>query len=253
MDIATLIGLAGAVLMIIGSMVYAGGVMPFVDVPSVIIVFGGTLFVVMAMKPMPVFIGHFRAMMKAFRPDTFDTAALIDLMVELSNIARKDGIMALEGKATSDPFLEKGLQLLVDGVDEQKMVKQLKYEITALKARHEAYQGAIKAWIDIGPAMGMVGTLIGLVLMLGNMSDPKSIGPAMAVALLTTLYGALIANVIFGPILNKLEGFSSDEVTWRELVIEGLRGIARGESPRAIEDQLICALEMKEQQKRKAA
>ncbi|MFN7051636.1 MAG: motility protein A, partial [Gemmobacter sp.] len=110
-----------------------------------------------------------------------------------------------------------------------------------------------KSWVDIGPAMGMVGTLIGLVLMLGNMSDPKSIGPAMAVALLTTLYGALLANVIFGPILTKLEGYSDDEVTYRELVIEGLRGIARGDAPRVIEDQLVCVLDNRTQQKRKAA
>ncbi|WP_126979196.1 motility protein A [Frigidibacter oleivorans] len=253
MDIATLIGLIGAVGMVLGSMIYAGGVSPFVDIPSVLIVLGGTLFVVMAMKPMPVFLGHFKAMAKAFKPAVFDTDALITRMVDLSNIARKDGIMALEGKVSGEPFLEKGLQLLIDGADEARMSKQMKYEIKAMKARHGAYQGAIKAWVDIGPAMGMVGTLIGLVLMLGNMSDPKSIGPAMAVALLTTLYGALVANVIFGPILNKLEGYSEDEVVYRELVIEGLRGIARGESARIIEDQLLCALDMRSQARRRAA
>lgn len=253
MDIATLVGLIGAVVMIVGSMIYAGGVSPFIDVPSLLIVFGGTFFVVLAMKPMPVFVGHFKAMGKAFRPGNYDTDALITLMVDLSATARKEGMMALESKATGEAFLTKGLQMLIDGVDEAKLVKQLKYEIKAMKARHAAYQGAIKAWVDIGPAMGMVGTLIGLVLMLGNMSDPKSIGPAMAVALLTTLYGALVANVIFGPILNKLEGYSEDEATYRELVIEGLRGIAKGEAPRAIEDQLICALDTKAQQKRKAA
>jgi len=253
LDIATLVGLVGAIVMIIGSMIYAGGVSPFIDIPSLFIVFGGTFFVVMAMKPMPVFIGHFKAMGKAFRPGNFDTDALITQMVNLSATARKEGMMALESMTTGEAFLTKGLQMLIDGVDEAKLVKQLKYEIKAMKARHAAYQGAIKAWVDIGPAMGMVGTLIGLVLMLGNMSDPKSIGPAMAVALLTTLYGALVANVIFGPILNKLEGYSEDEVTYRELVIEGLRGIAKGEAPRAIEDQLICALDTKAQQKRKAA
>lgn len=253
MDIATLIGMVGAVGMVIGSMIFAGGVSPFIDVPSAVIVFGGTAFVVMVTKPLPVFVGHFKAMAKAFKPSRFDTEALIAQMVEFSQVARKDGMMALEGKATGEPFLEKGLQLLVDGVDEAKMVKQLKYEIKALKARHGAYQGAIKSWVDIGPAMGMVGTLIGLVLMLGNMSDPKSIGPAMAVALLTTLYGALMANVIFGPILIKLEGYSDDEVTYRELVIEGLRGIARGDAPRVIEDQLVCVLDNRTQQKRKAA
>lgn len=253
MDIATLIGLVGAVVMIIGSMIYAGGVAPFIDIPSLVIVFGGTFFIVMLMKPMPVFLGHFRAMAKAFRPSTFDTEALIEQVTELAAMARKEGMMALEGKGPPEPFFTKGLQLLIDGVEEARLVKQLKYEIRAMKARHAAYHGAIKAWVDIGPAMGMVGTLIGLVLMLGNMSDPKSIGPAMAVALLTTLYGALVANVIFGPILGKLEGYSQDEVTYRELVIEGLRGIARGEAPRMIEDQLLCALDARAQARRKAA
>ncbi|EGJ21703.1 MotA [Cereibacter sphaeroides WS8N] len=253
MDIAAAIGLIGAIVMVVGSMIYAGGVAPFVDIPSLVIVVAGTAFIVLAMKPLPVFLGHFKAMMKVFKPSRFDMNEVISTMVELSNLARKDGIMALEGKAVPDAFFEKGLQLLVDGTDEAKLVKQLKYEIKAMKARHEAYQGAVKAWIDIGPAMGMVGTLIGLVLMLGNMSDPKSIGPAMAVALLTTLYGALMANVIFAPILNKLEGYSADEVTYRELVIEGLRGIARGESARMIEDQMVCALDRKQQMKRKAA
>ena len=126
-------------------------------------------------------------------------------MVELSGIARKDGMMALEGQEVPDKFFQKGLQMLVDGADEAKLVSQLNMEIKAMKNRHEVNQNAVKAWIDIAPAMGMVGTLIGLVLMLGNMSDPKAIGPAMAVALLTTMYGAIIANVLFLPLLNKLK------------------------------------------------
>lgn len=253
MDIATLVGIIGAVVMIIGSMVYAGGVSPFVDIPSLVIVFGGTLFVVMMTRPLPVFLGHFAAMAKAFKPSVPALDLLITRMVDLSNIARKDGMMALEGQAVPDKFFEKGLQMLVDGADEAKLSKQLKTEIKAMKARHEAYQGAIKAWIDYGPAMGMVGTLIGLVLMLGNMSDPKSIGPAMAVALLTTLYGALVANVIFGPILVKLESYTADEVTYREMVIEGLRGIARGESARNIQDKMVGVLPPKAQAKLMAA
>jgi chemotaxis protein MotA len=253
MDIATLVGIVGAIVMIVGSMVYAGGVAPFVDIPSVVIVFGGTLFVVMLTKPLDVFVSHFKAMGKAFRPSVPSIEGLIERMVELSTIARKDGMMALEGQEVPDSFCQKGLQMLVDGADEGKLVKQLKLEIKAMKSRHEANQGAIKAWVDYGPAMGMVGTLIGLVLMLGNMSDPKSIGPAMAVALLTTLYGALVANVIFGPILVKLEGMTGDEVTYRQMVIEGLRGIARGDSPRAVQENMIAILPPKAQEKLMAA
>ena len=138
-------------------------------------------------------------MAKAFMPPIKKMDELIERMVELSGIARKDGMMALEGQEVPDKFFQKGLQMLVDGADEAKLVTQLNKEIKAMKKRHEVNQNAVKAWIDIAPAMGMVGTLIGLVLMLGNMSDPKAIGPAMAVALLTTMYGAIIANVLFLP------------------------------------------------------
>lgn len=249
MDIASLIGFIGAVGMIVGSMVAGGGVGPFIDVPSILIVFGGSFFAVMYLNPMGTFLASFGAMAKAFKPSVFKTEALIEKMVELSNLARKDGMMALEGQTVTDKFFEKGLQMLVDGADEAKLVKQLKQEIEAMKRRHAGNHGAIKAWIDIGPAMGMIGTLIGLVLMLGNMSDPKAIGPAMAVALLTTLYGAFMANVMFMPMLAKLENYSADEVVYRELVIEGLRGIAKGESGRNIQDQLSAALSPKEQAK----
>ncbi|MCZ8150855.1 MAG: MotA/TolQ/ExbB proton channel family protein [Rhodobacteraceae bacterium] len=253
MDIATLVGLVGAIVMIIGSMMYAGGVSPFIDYASVVIVFGGTFFIVMMKVPMAVFFGHFKAMGKAFKPTTFDMAAVVERMVELATVARKDGMMALEGQQVPDRFFERGLQMLIDGADEAKLVKSMKQEIKAMKSRHESIHSAFKAWIDYGPAMGMVGTLIGLVLMLGNMSDPKSIGPAMAVALLTTLYGALIANVMFGPIVAKLEGYTADEVAYRELVIEGLRGIARGDSPRSVQDQMVTVLPPKEQARLMAA
>jgi len=253
MDIATLVGLIGAIVMIIGSMVYAGGVMPFVDYASLVSVFGGTFFVVMMKMPMSVFIAHFKAMGKAFKPSVFDMSAVVERMVELAGIARKDGMMALEGQAVTDRFFERGLQMLIDGADEGRLVKAMKQEIKAMKGRHAGVHSALKAWIDYGPAMGMVGTLIGLVLMLGNMSDPKSIGPAMAVALLTTLYGALVANVIYGPILAKLEGYTADEVTYREVVLEGLRAIARGESPRAVQDQMVTVLPPAEQARMMAA
>lgn len=253
MDLASLIGFLGSMAMIIGSMIFAGGVMPFVDIPSILIVFGGTAFSVMNTAPMGTFIGSFKAMGKAFKPFKGQPDELIEKMVELSNLARKDGMMALEGQQVPDKFFEKGLQMLVDGADEAKLVKQLKAEIKGMKGRHEGYHGVIKAWIDIGPAMGMIGTLIGLVLMLGNMSDPKAIGPAMAVALLTTLYGAMVANVIFGPMLTKLEGYTAAEVEYRQMVIEGLRAIAKGESPRNIQDQMMTALDPKAQEKMKAA
>ena len=174
-------------------------------------------------------------------------------MVELGAVARKDGMMALEGQEVPEDFFKKGMQLLVDGADETKLVQQLTSELKSMKSRHEANQLVVKAWIDLAPAMGMIGTLIGLVLMLGNMSDPAAIGPAMAVALLTTMYGAIVANVLFTPMLVKLEGYTAYEVVYREMVILGLRNIARGESPRNIQDQMGTKLPPKMQAKLEAA
>ena len=239
--------------MILGAMISGGGLAPFFDVPSVLIVFGGTFFLVMYSTPMPVFLGSFGAMAKAFMPPIKKQDELIERMVELSGIARKDGMMALEGQEVPDKFFQKGLQMLVDGADESKLVTQLNKEIKSMLKRHESNQTAIKAWIDLAPAMGMVGTLIGLVLMLGNMADPKAIGPAMAVALLTTMYGAIIANVLFMPLLTKLEGYTQYEAVYREMVVTGLRNIARGESPRNIQDQMVANLSPKIQEKMEVA
>ena len=254
MDLASLIGMLGALGFIGGSMISsAGSLGPFLDVPSALVVLGGTFFAVMWTTPLPAFLGHFGAMAKCFLPPVKKLDATIIRLVELAAIARKDGMMALEGQDVPDKFFEKGMQLLVDGADEAKMVKIMNAEIAAMKSRHEVNHGILSAWIDIAPAMGMIGTLVGLVVMLGNMRDPKAIGPAMAVALLTTLYGAFFANVFFGPIRTKLEGYTAYEIFYRGVVLEGLRNIARGESPRNIQDVLASNLPSKQQEKLAAA
>ena len=249
MDIASLIGFIGAVGAIIASMVMGGGIAPFIDTQSIFIVFGGTFFAVMYANPLPLFLGSFGAMLKAFTPPVKKLDETVEKMVELAGMARKDGMMALEGQPVPDKFFEKGMQLLIDGADEQKLVKQLNSEIASMKARHQANQNVVQGWVDVAPAMGMIGTLIGLVLMLGNMGDPKSIGPAMAVALLTTLYGAFVANVLFAPIKAKLEYYTAYEVVYRQIIMEGLRGIARSESPRNIQDNMAASLPPKLQSK----
>ncbi len=253
MDLATVIGIVGAIGMVIGAMIVAGGLSPFLDVPSILIVFGGTAFAALATTSLAAFFRSFKAMLLMFKPFTQRTEDLVPRMVELATLARKDGMMALEGQQVPDKFFERGLQMLVDGADEAKLVKQLKQDVKAMKSRHQGIHRVVKAWIDIGPAFGMIGTLIGLVLMLGNMSDVASIGPAMAVALLTTLYGAFIANVLFGPFLSKMEQRTEAEIEYRMLVIEGLRGILRGDSPRVLEDQLAAALDPAAQEKLRAA
>jgi chemotaxis protein MotA len=208
---------------------------------------------VMYTTPLPTFLSSFGAMGKAFFPPVKSQEQLVTRMVELAAIARKDGMMALDGQDVPDKFFQKGMQMLVDGADEKKLVAQLTQEIKSMRERHGDLQAVVKAWVDLAPAMGMIGTLVGLVLMLGNMSDPKAIGPAMAVALLTTLYGAFFANVMFAPMLTKLELYTNKESVYREMVVLGLRNIARGESPRNIQDQLAANLPPKIQQKLEAA
>ena len=242
MDIASLIGLIGTLGMIAGAMVSSGGIGAFVDTPSMLIVFGGTAFAVMYRSTLPMFLGSFGTLVKVFMPGAKKYDELITRLTELAGIARKDGMMALEGQEVPDKFFEKGLQMLVDGADESKLTDQLNRELKAMKVRHENMTGVFQAWVDLAPAMGMIGTLIGLVAMLGNMADPKAIGPAMAVALLTTLYGAMIANCIFMPIVTKLEGYSAHEAMYREMIVMGLKFISRGESPRNITDQLVANL-----------
>ena len=141
MDIASLIGLLGAIGMIVGAMISGGGVGPFIDVPSILIVFGGTFFAAMYTAPLPVYLGSFGAMAKAFLPPVKKQDEMIMKIAELAAVARKDGMMALEGQDVPDKFFEKGLQMLVDGADEKKLTQVLKAEIGAMKVRHEAMQG----------------------------------------------------------------------------------------------------------------
>ena len=249
MDIASLLGIVGAIGMILAAMIAGGGIAPFIDQQSVLIVFGGTFFAVMYSVPLPTFLASFKSMLKCFKPNMPKFEDAVIRMVELAGMARKDGMMALEGQPVPDPFFERGMQMLVDGADEQKLIKQMNAEIGSMQVRHAATTGCVNSWVDLAPAMGMIGTLIGLVLMLGNMGDPKSIGPAMAVALLTTLYGAFVANVMFMPMVKKLEGYTEYEVNYRKVVLEGLRGIARSDSPRNIQDQMAATLPPKLQAK----
>jgi len=253
MDLATLIGFLGTLGMIAGAMISAGGLGSYIDVPSILIVFGGSFFAVMYTAPLPVYFGAYGAMAKAFKPPVKKMDELITRIVELAGIARKDGMMALEGQETPDAFFDSGLQMLVDGADEEKLTVQLKKELKSMQTRHEKNIGVCQSWVDIAPAMGMIGTLVGLVLMLGNMADPKAIGPAMAVALLTTLYGAFIANVLFLPMRTVLENYTSAEIVYRGMVITGLQNIARGESPRNIQDELVANLAPAAQAKLEAA
>ena len=160
----------------------------------------------------------------------------------MANIARKDGLIALEGQDIKNQYLAKGIGLLVDSTPPEIIESSLENELTLMKSRHTNAAMMWRSWADIAPAMGMIGTLVGLVGMLQNMSDPKSIGPAMAIALLTTLYGAFFANVLAKPIAEKLEGYSQDETENCELIVEGIMGIQSGMNPRSLSDLLATRL-----------
>lgn len=238
MDIATLVGLLGGLGIVIGAMVLGGDVGVFVNVPSLLIVIGGSFFVVMIKFPLGQFLSAGKVAAKAFLFKSVSPEEIIAETVGLADAARKGGLLSLEDKEVSTPFMQRGIQLLVDGHDPEVVKSLLHKESGLTLERHSLGAQTFKAIGDVGPAMGMIGTLVGLVQMLSNMSDPKSIGPAMAVALLTTLYGAMLATVIALPIADKLERRKDEEALNRSLIIDGLLSIQAGQNPRVIEQML---------------
>jgi chemotaxis protein MotA len=237
-DLATIIGLVGAMVIIIASMVLSGGVGMFFDIPSVLIVIVGSIFVVMAKFGLGQFLSAGKVAAKAFMFKLPDPADMIDEIVGLADEARKGGLLSLEGKEVSSDFLQSGIQLLVDGHDPDVVKTLLSKDKDRAVERHTLGAKIFSSIADVGPAMGMIGTLVGLVAMLSNMDDPKSIGPAMAVALLTTLYGAMMANMIAIPIADKLSLRRAEEDMTKSLVIDALLAIQSGQNPRVIDSML---------------
>ncbi|MBT6273984.1 MAG: flagellar motor protein PomA [Chromatiales bacterium] len=239
MDIATLIGLIGVVGVLLGAIFSGGsGIEPFVNIPSIMIVFGGSLMAILIKFPLGSVFGAFKVALRTFLGKFDQPEALIVESVGLADTARKQGILALDGVEMNNAFLKHGIQLLVDG-NEDAIVKQvLTNDMDQMIERHEQGESIFRAIGDVAPAMGMIGTLVGLILMLGNMSDPKSIGPAMAVALLTTLYGAVIANAFALPMADKLAARNNQERIMKLVVIESVTAIRAGLNPRVMRELL---------------
>jgi len=242
-DIASLLGVILGIGMVLFGIIQNGGVpalLNFLDAPSAIITIGGSLSAVLCSNKLSGFIAGIKSFALPFKEKSVDPGETINKIIELSNVSRKEGLLALEEAAGSidDEFLKKGIMLVVDGTDAELVRGILETELVNLDTRHKSTIGFFDNWAALAPAWGMIGTLLGLVNMLKNLSDTASIGPNMAVALLTTLYGSLIANWICVPISNKLKLQNNDEYQLREIIIEGLLSIQAGENPRVIEEKL---------------
>jgi chemotaxis protein MotA len=237
-DLATLIGLIGGIGFVLMAMILGGSLMMFFDVTSILIVVGGSAFVVLMKFTLGQFFGAAKIAGKAFMFKADQPEDLIAKIVEMADAARKGGFLALEEMEISNTFMQKGIDLLVDGHDADVVRSAMQKDITLTDERHESGTTVFRAFGDVAPAMGMIGTLVGLVAMLSNMDDPKSIGPAMAVALLTTLYGAVLSNMIFFPIADKLALRRGQETLNRRLIMDGVLAIQDGQNPRVIDSYL---------------
>ncbi len=244
MDIATLVGIVLSFALVLSAIMMGGSLSIFINIPSVMIVVGGTLGATMINYPLPDILKVTKVVKNAFFMKKMTANELIATFVNLAGIARREGILALESKLNEmeDEFMKKGMQLSVDGLEPAAIKEILETEIDAIQDRHKLGAEIFTTMGTFAPALGMIGTLIGLVQMLQTMSDPSTIGPAMAVALLTTFYGAIMANILFLPIAGKLKNRSSEEVMMKDLMTEGVISIAKGENPRVIEQKLNAYL-----------
>ncbi len=238
MDIASIVGFILAYVIIGGAITLGGPFIIFVNVPSILVVVGGTFAVTLMRVTLANFLGSFKIGLKGFFYKLDKPQVLIEESVDLANVARKEGILALEGREISNSFLERGIGLCIDGHAPEVVKNLLSKDINMSIERHTTGSDMFKAMAVYAPAMGMIGTLIGLVQMLANMSDPAAIGPAMAVALLTTLYGAIIANAFASPLAEKLILISGYEKINKDLILESIAGIQEGTNPRVLKQLL---------------
>ena len=240
MDIATVIGLVAGVTLVFAAIVMGGSPILYVNVPSVLIVLGGTFAALLINFPLSDGLNVFGTVRNAFFHKASTPEALIEKLVEFATVARREGILALESHASDagDEFLERSVQLAIDGTAPELIKDILTTELAFLEDRHSLGQSVLNVAGALAPAFGMIGTLIGLVAMLAALDDPAAIGPNMAVALLTTLYGAVLANLICIPCSGKLKVRTASELLSKEIIIEGILSIQSGDNPRVVEQKL---------------
>ncbi len=245
MDIGTIAGLIIAVVAILAGAVLGGGnLVALIDIPSIVIVFGGTLGVIVVSFPIASLLKVHKVFLKAFFTKSSSSIELIKDLVRFAEVARREGILALENhiKDMKEAFLVRGIKMAVDGTDPELIKTIMDIELEASMERHSAAKKILDTTGRMAPAFGMIGTLMGLVFMLMSMDDPSKIGPGMAVAILTTLYGAIVANVCTGPLGEKLAARDSEEVLVKNIIIAGVMSIQSGDNPRVVESKLLTYL-----------
>ena len=249
MDLATVIGLVLSLVLVVAAIIVGGSPGMFVNIPSLLIVVGGTIGAALIQNTLPVVLGMAKIVGKAFSAKLPEAEPLIGQIIDLSRKARKEGMLALESVEISYDFLGKGVSLCVDGLEPAEMRSIMEMEIGARAQRHSRGREVLEGMGAAAPAFGMIGTLIGLVQMLATLDDPSAIGPAMAVALLTTLYGALIANVFCLPLAAKLKVRAQDELLVMSICLEGVMGLSNGDNPNALDQKLRSILSPSQQGK----
>lgn len=245
MDIGTIAGLAIAVVAIFLSIIMGGGnPASLINIPSILVVFGGTTGAIIASFPLANVLKVHSIFLKAVFGDSLDPQGTIKSLVEYAEIARRDGILSLESHVEDmkDPFIVRGIKMAVDGTDPELIRTIMDTELEASIERHAQGKAILDTTGKMAPAFGMIGTLMGLIFMLQSMDDPAAIGPGMAVALITTMYGAIIANVVTGPIAEKLGANDADEILVKTIIIAGVMSIQSGDNPRVVESKLLTYL-----------
>ncbi len=240
MDIGLIFGIMGTWVLLIWALMSSGDIRYYVDIPSIILVLGGTFTIMFYAAPTRNLKNLFRVFRKSMFPPKLHVEQIIADMVRYAEQARRNGILSLESvtREIDDPFLVRGLQLAIDGTDPQLIEQVLNAEIDAIADRHDLGKYIFDTMAKYAPAFGMIGTLIGLIVMLKNMQDPKMIGPGMATAILTTLYGAIIANCIALPLGDRLAKRSSEEIMVKTIILKGIMAIQSGDNPRVVEQKL---------------
>jgi chemotaxis protein MotA len=245
MDISTIIGLVAAFALFAWS-ILIGGASPliYIDIPSIVMVIGGSFAALMIANPLGRVLGIFKYFMQAVRLATFETEKMIGVLVEFSERARREGLLALEDnlQELDDDFMRRGIQLVVDGTDPEIIKSILYNEANQLESRHGDNIKIFDSWGVLFPAFGMLGTLVGLIAMLANLADSSTLGSSMALALITTLYGSMGANMVCIPISAKLNDRTKTEMLFKEIIIEGVLSIQSGDNPRILLEKLIAFL-----------